>query len=161
MFSSQCAGQHGNVLADCPAQRSTNGRCCLLESSWARAAHVPLNSVCPCMSASRLHAMSSTSGLPRESSNYRPGEPLRSWTSGEPIAPTDAELIIQASKSLASLRRLINGDHLTDEDLIAFGRLNSNCVLRWYEPIVSLVREPQIDPEVITLLRSSVPGLES
>lgn len=104
--------------------------------------------------------MSSTPGLPRESSNYRPGEPLRSWTSGEPIAPTDAELIIQASESADSLRRLIDGDQLTDADLIAFGRLNSNCVLRWYEPIVSLVREPQIDPEVITLLKASVFGLD-
>lgn len=105
--------------------------------------------------------MSSTPEVPRESSNYRPGEPLRSWTSGEPISPVDAELIILASESLASLRRLIDGDNLSDEDLIAFGRLNSDCVLRWYEPIVSLVREPQIDPEVITLLKASVPGLDS
>jgi len=113
------------------------------------------------MAADRLHAMSSTPGLPRESSNHRPGEPLRSWTSREPIAPTDAELIIQASKSLSSLHRLIYGDPLTDKDLIAFGRLNSNCVLRWYEPIVSLVGEPRIDPEVVALLKSSVPGLDS
>ncbi|MCT9871981.1 hypothetical protein [Paenarthrobacter aurescens] len=104
--------------------------------------------------------MSSTPELPRESSNYRPGEPLRSWSSGEPIAPVDAELIILASKSLSSLRKLIREDQLLDEDLIAFGRLNSNCVLRWYEPIVSLVGEPQIEPEVIVLLKASVPGLD-
>lgn len=99
--------------------------------------------------------------LPRESSNYRPGEPLRSWTSGEPIVPTDAELIIAASDALASIRRLINGDELDDQDLITFGRLNSNCVLRWYEPMVSLIKDPLIPAEVVSVLRESVPGLES
>jgi hypothetical protein len=95
-----------------------------------------------------------------ESSNYRPGEPLRSWASGEPIVPADAEIIIAASQSLASLRRLIHRQTLDDRDLIAFGRLNSNCVLRWYEPIVSLVREPQIPPEVLKVLKDYVRGLE-
>ena len=98
--------------------------------------------------------------LPAESSNYRPGEPLRSWTSGEPIAPIDAELIIQASESLASLRRLIQGSELEDRDLIAFGRLNSYCVLMWYEPMVSLIREPRIDPDLVQLLKKTVPQLE-
>ena len=106
--------------------------------------------------------MNSATDVPWESSsNYRPGEPLRSWTSGEPIAPFDAEFTMLASKSVASLRRLILGDPLTDKDPIAFGRLNSHCVLRWYEPIVSLIREPKIAPEVIRFLKESVPGLDS
>lgn len=104
--------------------------------------------------------MSSDQPLPYESSNYRPGEPLRSWTSGEPVAPFDAEFSIAASESLSSLRRLLDGDELNDADLIAFGRLNSHCVLRWYEPLVSLIRGPQIAPEVIKFLQDSVPGLE-
>jgi hypothetical protein len=99
--------------------------------------------------------------LPGESSNYRPGEPLRSWTSGgESVAPFDAEVAIAASEALGPLRRLLDGDELSDADLIAFGRLNSHCVLRWYEPLVSLIRGPEIPPEVIEFLRDSVPGLE-
>lgn len=98
--------------------------------------------------------------LPRESSNYRPGEPLRSWTSGEPVAPFDAEFAIAGAEALSPLRRLLDGDQLSDDDLIAFGRLNSYCVLRWYEPLVSLIRGPEIPPEVARFLRESVPGLE-
>lgn len=77
------------------------------------------------------------------------------------MVPIDAQLIIAASLALPSLRRLINGDKLEDQDLIAFGRLNSNCVLRWYEPVVSLINDPQIPPEVISVLKASVHGLES
>ena len=95
-----------------------------------------------------------------ESSNYRPGEPFRSWTSGESVAPFDAEFAIAASEALDPLRRFLDGDKLNDSDLIAFGRLNSYCVLRWYEPLVSLIRGPEISPEVIDFLRDSVPGLE-
>jgi hypothetical protein len=98
--------------------------------------------------------------LPRESSNYRPGEPLRSWTSGEPAAPHDAHASIAGAEALNSLRRLLNGDQLSDADLIAFGKLNSHCFLWWYEPMVSLVRGPRISPDVADFLRSSVPGLE-
>ena len=68
---------------------------------------------------------------------------------------------IAASSSLTSLRRLIDGDELEDEDLITFSRLNSHCALRWYEPIVSLVRDPQIAPEMIKVFKHSVPGLKS
>lgn len=96
---------------------------------------------------------------PIESSNYRPGEPLRSWTSGEPIAPFDAELIVQESNSFESVSRIIRGIELSDSDVIAFGRLNSICVLRWYEPMISLVREPAIAPDLAEFLIKSVPGL--
>lgn len=98
--------------------------------------------------------------LPGESSNYRPGEPLRSWTSGEPVAPHDAHASIAGAEALSSLRRLLDGEQLNDADLIAFGRLNSHCVLWWYEPMVSLIRGPEISPEVAEFLRNSVPGLE-
>ena len=98
--------------------------------------------------------------LPGESSNYRPGEPLRSWTGGEPVAPHDAYASIAGAEALSSLRRLLDGDQLTDADLVAFGKLNSHCVLWWYEPMVSLIRSPEISPEVAEFLRNSVPGLE-
>jgi hypothetical protein len=101
----------------------------------------------------------SATRVPIESSNYRPGEPLRAWTSGEPIAPFDAELIIQESNSFKSVSRIIKGVELADSDLIAFGKLNSICVLRWYEPMISLVSEPAIAPEVAEFLKKSIPGL--
>lgn len=104
--------------------------------------------------------MSSERPLSRESSNHRSGERLRSWTSGESVAPFDAEFAIAASEALGSLRRLLDGDQLSNADVVAFGRLNSYCVLRWYEPLVNLIRGPEIPPEVIEFLRDSVPGLE-
>lgn len=53
---------------------------------------------------------------------------------------------------------MLEGSELNDEDLIAFGRLNSVCVLGWYEPMVSLVRESKIDPELGRFLKRSVLG---
>ncbi|MGO4454578.1 hypothetical protein [Arthrobacter sp. RAF14] len=103
--------------------------------------------------------MGTWTGLPRESSNYRPGEPLRAWASGEPIAAIDAELALQAADAGWSVEKLLRGEELDDQDLIAFGRLNSYCVLQWYEPIVSLVRDPVIDPEVATFLTETIPHL--
>jgi len=37
-----------------------------------------------------------SAGVTGESSNYRPGEPLRSWDSSELVTATDAELITSA-----------------------------------------------------------------
>ena len=53
--------------------------------------------------------------------------------------------------------RLINGDRLSSEDLIAFGRLNSLCVLKWFEPLVMLFGPagPQLDPEHANLVREN------
>lgn len=103
--------------------------------------------------------MSATRVPPIESSNYKPSEPLRPWTSGESIAPFDAELIIQESNSFDSVGRIIRGAKLADSDLIAFGKLNSICVLRWYEPMISLVSELAIAPDVARFLIESMPGL--
>jgi hypothetical protein len=86
--------------------------------------------------------------------------PSDAWTSDEPVAPHDAYASIAGAEALSSLRRLLDGDQLSDADLIAFGRLNSHCVLWWYEPMVSLIRGPKISPEVAEFLRDSVPGLE-
>lgn len=76
------------------------------------------------------------------------------------MAAFDAEFAINAANALAPLRRLIDGDQLSDEDVIAFGRLNSWCVLRWYEPLVSLLQSPEISDDLVRFLRESVPGLE-
>ncbi len=91
-----------------------------------------------------------------ESSNYRPGEPLRSWLNGEEVTRYDAELIVQKSGSADSLRKLFSGGSLDDADLIAFGRLNSWCVLQWYEPIVILVSKPTAAAKVVKFLSENV-----
>jgi hypothetical protein len=88
-----------------------------------------------------------------ESSNFRPGEPLREWNSGEEIVPVDAELLIKSAHAGQAIRKLVSGEPLTTEDTITFGRLNSWCVLRWYEPMVVLIDEPRIHPALPTLLR--------
>ena len=92
-------------------------------------------------------------GLFGETSNSRPGEPLRAWDAI--TAAGDLDLTIQGSASGEALTRLIKGEPLSSEDLFAFGRLNSLCVLKWFEPLVLLVGPagPQIAPEHAELVR--------
>lgn len=88
----------------------------------------------------------------RESSNYRPGEPLRAWTDvGDDAWHEASLLIIKAARASTAVRKLVAGQPLTDADLIACGRLNSHCVLSWFEPITMLIREPLLDPVVAKL----------
>lgn len=88
-----------------------------------------------------------------ETSNHRPGEPLRAWDAI--TAAGDLDLTIQGSASGEALTRLIKGEPLSSEDLFAFGRLNSLCVLKWFEPLVMLLGPagPQIAPEHAELVR--------
>ncbi|WAP50908.1 hypothetical protein OL239_13130 [Arthrobacter sp. ATA002] len=67
----------------------------------------------------------------------------------------DLALTIQGSVSGEAVVRLINGDPLSSEDLIAFGRLNSLCVLNWFEPLVMLLGPvgPQVAPAHARLIR--------
>lgn len=90
----------------------------------------------------------------KESSNYRPGEPLRPWNAEDP-APVDLEFAIREAEAGESLIRLLNGDEISKDDLIAFGRLNSVCVMRWYEPLVLLHswKAPAVAPEHAALIR--------
>lgn len=88
-----------------------------------------------------------------ESSNFRPGEPLRSWESGDPTTAVDAELIIKAARAKTAIGKLVLHLPVTVEDLVALGRLNSWCVHRWYEPMVLLIDRPLIHPALPTLLR--------
>lgn len=56
--------------------------------------------------------------------------------------------ILKFSAARDPLRKLIAGEETTTEDLVAFGRLNSYAVAQWYEPVVELMREPFIEPQV-------------
>ncbi len=88
-----------------------------------------------------------------ERSNHRPGEPLRAWDAGTAFG--DLALVIKGSASGEAMVRLINGEPLSAEDLIAFGRLNSLCVLNWFEPLVMLLgpKAPQLAPGHAELVR--------
>ncbi|GAA4772521.1 hypothetical protein [Microbacterium gilvum] len=89
-----------------------------------------------------------------ESSNDRPGEPLRSWLGATPVVKVDALATVGISRSRDALGALIAGDPLTLEDQVALGRLNSFAVSRWYEPVVDLRGKPAIDPDVAEFFSS-------
>ncbi|GAB3552189.1 hypothetical protein GCM10027404_22360 [Arthrobacter tumbae] len=91
-------------------------------------------------------------GIIAESSNYRPGEPLRGWLT-EDVASIDINLIIKKADAGDALQRLIDKEPLTTEDYLIFGRLNSWCVLDWWEPLVLLIDRARIAPEIEDFLR--------
>lgn len=100
--------------------------------------------------------MDTESPITKQSSNYRPGEPLRPWGPEWP-ADIDIALVIKATNSADALVRLINEEPLSKDDIIAFGRLNAQCVMKWYEPLVNLLgpRSPQILPDHAELIRKN------
>lgn len=103
--------------------------------------------------------MSAQRPMPGESSNYRPGEPLRPWDSTEPETAVDAELIIKQAHAATAVRALLDGTPLTVEVQLTLGRLNSWAVQHWYEPMVSLIDEPRLDPALPDLLRDRIDHL--
>ncbi|MBP3036635.1 hypothetical protein J2M53_10280 [Arthrobacter sp. zg-ZUI100] len=88
------------------------------------------------------------------SSNHRPGEPLRPWEDTQ-LAGADLTLAIKTAQAEDAVVRLINGEDLSKDDIISFGRLNAVCVMRWYEPVVNLLgpRSPELHPNHIALIR--------
>jgi hypothetical protein len=100
--------------------------------------------------------MSVTSEMYTSSPNDRPGEPLRSWLEPTPAREHDARAVLKFLAAQESLRKLIAGEALATDDVVSFGRLNSFCVAQWYEPLVELMREPFIDPEVAVFFRPLV-----
>lgn len=97
-----------------------------------------------------------------ESSNYRPGEPLRSWADETLVASHDAVFALKMADAVDAMSRLLNHEALSVDDVLAFGRLNSYCVARWYEPMVTLLPDPAIDPateqRVVSALKKHGPG---
>ncbi|MEV4667879.1 hypothetical protein [Microbacterium sp. LWO12-1.2] len=82
------------------------------------------------------------------SPNQRPGKPLRSWREETWEREHNARAVLKFSEATDAVRKLIAGESLTTEDIVSLGRLNSFCVAQWYEPLVELMREPFIDPDV-------------
>lgn len=83
-----------------------------------------------------------------ESPNTRPGEPHRSWLRPTEVVQHDAMSVVSFSRSRDALRRLIGDEQLSLEDQVVLGRLNSYCFALWYEPVVTMLPAPQVDPEV-------------
>ena len=98
-----------------------------------------------------------------ESENHRPGEPLRSWLARTPVLLLDAVFVIRMADAWVAIERLINTQTNSGEvaatsvqDMAIFGRLNSFCVARWYEPLVALTGPiPRMDPEVAQVVQEA------
>jgi len=65
----------------------------------------------------------------------------------------DADLLIKKAKARPAIENLINSRPLSSSDLISLGRLNSYCVLEWYEPMVVLIEDPRISPNLVAILK--------
>lgn len=63
--------------------------------------------------------------------------------------------MIKSAGAAGALRKLVHGEPVTVEDEAVFGRLNSWCVQMWYEPMVVLIKRPQVSPGVRALLEST------
>ncbi|MCC3267607.1 hypothetical protein [Arthrobacter gengyunqii] len=98
--------------------------------------------------------MANSTDIPEPSSNYRPGEPLREWEDTR-TAGIDLALTIQGAQAGDALVRLINGEELSKDDIIAFGRLNAMAVQVWYEPLINLLgpNSPWMPPKFVELVR--------
>lgn len=84
----------------------------------------------------------------KESPNTRPGEPLRSWTAATDVVRVDAIFTVRMANARSALTSIIAGEKLEAEDVMALARLNSYSVVRWYEPIVTFLPDPHIDPAI-------------
>ncbi|WP_163618465.1 hypothetical protein [Microbacterium sp. B35-30] len=82
------------------------------------------------------------------SPNTRPGEPHRSWLAPTRVVEHDALAVVSFSGARDALGRLIANEPLSLEDQLALGRLNSFCFALWYEPVVTMLKDPAIDTEV-------------
>lgn len=87
-----------------------------------------------------------------ESSNYRPGEPLRAWSLEGGVCALDFKLLVQRAAAKEVLLKLYRGDDLSKDDRLILACLNSWCVITWYEPISVLINEPQVSDTVRALI---------
>lgn len=96
-------------------------------------------------------------GVAHVAAPYRRGTPLRSWAHQPPrIAASAAELAAKGSGSVDAVRALLNQQSVDTEGQASLGRLNSQCFLMGYEPMVVLLADrPRLDPDVRILLEGA------
>lgn len=86
------------------------------------------------------------------------GPVMKQWSRTD-LAPErlwfDADLALKQARAHTAVQKLISGDPLETDDLIAFGRLNSFCFLMRYEPMVMLATDPMPNPALAEILRFS------
>lgn len=91
--------------------------------------------------------------LEGQSSNYRPGEPLRPWSADSDVACLDLGLVAQAANATEVLKKFADGESLSLEEQIVIANMNSWCFLFWYEPLVTQVAYPQASEKVIDMIK--------
>lgn len=83
----------------------------------------------------------------------RRGQPLREWDDlPAEHAAGAAHLMLAGAHAEDAVARLIAGEPLSTDDVVAFGRLNFFCYLSGWVPMVALYREPLMDPAAAALL---------
>lgn len=88
-----------------------------------------------------------------EFANSWSGEPLRSWLADTPVRRADASITVQTAAAQEALALIIKGLPGPPSHQVALARLSSYSVPRWYEPVVELLPEPIIDPELASFFR--------
>lgn len=89
-----------------------------------------------------------------ESSNHRPGEPLREWQPEDTRTGIDFDLLVKKAGARDAIAKLAWGKTLSADETISLGRLNSHCVLEWFEPMVILVGTPTLIPSLVEIARA-------
>lgn len=72
------------------------------------------------------------------------------------VVKHDARAVVAFAKAREPLARIIAGESLSLDDLVLLGRLNSFCVAQWYEPMITMLPEAQIEAGVADFLRPLV-----
>lgn len=91
-----------------------------------------------------------------ESSNYRPGEPLREWDPNDPTAGTDFRLLVQRADASKPLLELLDGRMPEPKNLLKLATLNSWCVIFWYQPITVFIAGCQMEDSVKKLVEMNL-----
>jgi hypothetical protein len=96
-----------------------------------------------------------------QSSNHRPGEPLRSWTSSERVTGHDFRLLVEFAGARSQLVKIAQQQDLSVEDIVVLAGLNSRCVQDWYEPMTTIISGVHLNSGVLSLIQDNFPEASS